>query len=182
MFKCSQAWKLWTVAAVLLTLLCMISAKIMITKVDYESNPNYLAMMVQVHNETEGSTVDVDCSLYLDVHQGISVNIDLDSKMDGEYMTMIGTSKELCSKEEGGIDPVVPLLNEELEKFGNLSLGCPYYKGSYRIRRFRMSDDHMLVKMVPPGEYIVKLDLKHQQENDTQKVQVFKLSFFYEIS
>ncbi|XP_058124812.1 uncharacterized protein LOC131285414 [Anopheles ziemanni] len=172
----------WTVVTATLALSCLISAKIMITKVDYESNPNYLTMKVQVHNETEGSTVDVDGTLFLDVYQGIHVTIDLDSKMDGEYMTMIGTSKELCSKEDNGIDPVVPLLNEELEKFGNLTFGCPYYKGYYRMRRFRMSDDHMLVKMVPPGQYVVKMNLKHQQENDTKMVQVYKLSFFFEIS
>ncbi|KFB46766.1 hypothetical protein ZHAS_00014768 [Anopheles sinensis] len=179
MLKCTQTW---TLVIATLALSCLISAKILISKVDYESNPNYLTMNVQVHNETEGSTVDVDGMLYVDVYQGIHINIDIDSKMDGEYMTMIGTSKELCSKEESGIDPVVPLLNEELEKFGNLSFGCPYYKGLYRMRRFRMSNDHMLVKMVPPGEYVLKMDLKHQQENDTKMAHVYKLSFFFEIS
>uniref|UniRef100_A0A182LT01 Uncharacterized protein n=1 Tax=Anopheles culicifacies TaxID=139723 RepID=A0A182LT01_9DIPT len=105
-----------------------IAGKILITKVDYESNPDYLTMKVQVNNETEGSTVDVDGSLFLDVSQGVFVNIELDSKMDGEYMTMIGTNKELCNMEEAGMDPVVPLLNEELEKFGNLSFNCPFDK------------------------------------------------------
>uniref|UniRef100_A0A182QRQ5 MD-2-related lipid-recognition domain-containing protein n=1 Tax=Anopheles farauti TaxID=69004 RepID=A0A182QRQ5_9DIPT len=181
MFICAQRW-IWRRAVVLVGLACAISAKIMITQVDYVSNPDYLTMKVQINNETEGSTVDVDGNLYLDVEQGVFVNIDLDSKMDGEYMTMIGTSKELCNKDEAGMDPVVPLLNDELEKFGNLSFNCPYKKGFYRMQRFRMANDHMLVKMVPPGEYIVKMDLQHQRPNATTKVQVFKLSFFFEIS
>uniref|UniRef100_A0A182N310 MD-2-related lipid-recognition domain-containing protein n=1 Tax=Anopheles dirus TaxID=7168 RepID=A0A182N310_9DIPT len=181
MLSCTQRW-IWRCVVVLVAFACAISAKIMITKVDYVSNPDYLTMSVQINNETEGSTVDVDGNLFLDVVQGVFVNIDLDSKMEGEYMTMIGTSKELCSTDEAGMDPVVPLLNEELEKFGNLSFNCPYHKGFYRMRRFRMSNDHMLVKMVPPGEYIVKMDLQHKQPNATDKVQVFKLSFYFEIS
>ncbi|XP_040169052.1 uncharacterized protein LOC120903596 [Anopheles arabiensis] len=174
----------WTraCAIILVAFVCMNSAKIMITKVDYVSNADYLTMQVRVNNETEGSTVDVDGNLFLDVSQGVSVAIDLDSKMDGEYMTMIGTTKELCSAEDTGMDPVVPLLNDELQKFGNLSFNCPFQKGYYRVRRFRMSDDHMLVKMVPPGEYIVKMDLQHQQPNATDKNPVFKLSFYFEIS
>uniref|UniRef100_A0A182PEJ5 MD-2-related lipid-recognition domain-containing protein n=1 Tax=Anopheles epiroticus TaxID=199890 RepID=A0A182PEJ5_9DIPT len=181
MLNGTQTWSR-TGAIVLIVFACMISAKIMITKVDYVSNADYLTMKVQVHNETEGSTVDVDGNLYMDVSQGVFVNIDLDSKMDGQYMTMIGTSKELCSTDDVGMDPVVPLLNEELEKFGNLTFNCPFQKGYYRIRRFRMSDDHMLVKMVPPGQYIVKMDLQHQQPNATDKNPVFKLSFYFEIS
>ncbi|XP_053675727.1 uncharacterized protein LOC128725974 [Anopheles nili] len=182
MLKRTQSWAAWRCVIVLVAFVCAISAKIMITKVDYISNPNYLTMSVLVHNETEGSTVDVDGSLFQDMVQGMFVHIDLDSKMDGEYMTMIGTNKELCSADDGGVDPVVPLLNEELEKFGNLSFNCPYYKGNYRMRRFRMSNDHMLVKMVPPGEYIVKTDLQHQPVNSTEKEVVFKLSFYFEIS
>ncbi|XP_035893389.1 uncharacterized protein LOC118503802 [Anopheles stephensi] len=181
MFNSSQRW-MWRNVAILVAFACMIAGKILITQVDYTSNPDYLTMKVQVNNETEGSTVDVDGNLFLDVAQGVFVNIELDSKMDGEYMTMIGTSKELCSKEDTGMDPVVPLLNEELEKFGNLSFNCPFDKGYYRIRKFRMSNDHMLVKMVPAGEYIVKMDLQHQHTNDTEKVPVFKLSFYFEIS
>uniref|UniRef100_A0A182RKD5 MD-2-related lipid-recognition domain-containing protein n=2 Tax=Anopheles funestus TaxID=62324 RepID=A0A182RKD5_ANOFN len=181
MSNCSQTW-MWKHVIILVAFACVITGKIMITKVDYLSNPDYLTMQVQINNETEGSTVDVDGSLFMDVEQGVFVNIELDSKMDGEYMTMIGTNKELCNTEEAGMDPVVPLLNEELEKFGNLSFNCPFDKGYYRVRQFRMSNDHMLVKMVPPGEYIVKMDLQHQQPNATDKVQVFKLSFFFEIS
>ncbi|XP_053668102.1 uncharacterized protein LOC128718505 [Anopheles marshallii] len=181
MSNCSQTW-IWKNVIILVAFVCVITGKILITKVDYVSNPDYLTMKVQVNNETEGSTVDVDGSLFLDVAQGVFVNIELDSKMDGEYMTMIGTSKELCNAEEAGMDPVVPLLNEELEKFGNLTFNCPFDKGYYRIRKFRLANDHMLVKMVPNGEYIVKMVLQHQQPNATDKVMVFKLSFFFEIS
>ncbi|XP_052892144.1 uncharacterized protein LOC128300198, partial [Anopheles moucheti] len=181
MSNCSQTW-LWKNVIILVAFACVITGKIMITKVDYVSNPDYLTMKVQVNNETEGSTVDVDGTLFLDVAQGVFVNIELDSKMDGEYMTMIGTSKELCNTEEASMDPVVPLLNEELEKFGNLTFNCPFDKGYYSIQKFRLANDHMLVKMVPIGEYIVKMVLQHQQPNATDKVVVFNLSFFFVIS
>ncbi|XP_050094631.1 uncharacterized protein LOC126577217 [Anopheles aquasalis] len=176
-----QGWP-WVLIVSLLAYSWLISAKIMITKVDYESDPTYLKMRVQINNETQGSTVDVDGFLFFDVNQGIFVNIELDSKMDGEYMTMIGTSKEMCVTDEGGLDPVVPMLNEEMDKYGNMSFSCPYLQGSYMLRRFHMSDDHMLVKMVPPGDYICKMNLQHQPENDTMKVQVFKLDFYFTIS
>uniref|UniRef100_A0A2M3Z6Q2 Uncharacterized protein n=1 Tax=Anopheles braziliensis TaxID=58242 RepID=A0A2M3Z6Q2_9DIPT len=176
-----QGWS-WVLTVSLLAYSWLISAKIMITKVDHESDPDYLTMKVHINNETQGSTVDVDGTLFLDVTQGIFVNIELDSKMDGEYMTMIGTSKEMCATDEGGLDPVVPMLNEEMEKYGNMSFSCPYNQGYYILRRFHMSDDHMLVKMVPPGDYIFKMNLKHQRENETAKLQVFKLEFYFTIS
>ncbi|XP_052869872.1 uncharacterized protein LOC128275417 [Anopheles cruzii] len=170
----------WTRTLPVTVVVCfgMISARLLITRVDYDTNPDYVTMRVRINNESVGSTVDIDGRLFVDLTQGIFASIEVETKVDGEFTTVAGTNKELCGEADTQLDPMVAILNEELLKFGNLTFICPYYQGFYSLNRFYMPDDHIAVTMLPPGDYILKMDLMHQPVNETKKVLLFKLTFF----
>ncbi|XP_058053739.1 uncharacterized protein LOC131205591 [Anopheles bellator] len=156
----------------------VISARLLITRVDYDTNPDYVTMRVRINNESVGSTVDIEGTLFVDLTQGIFAGIEVETKVDGEFTSVAGTNKELCGEADMQLDPMVALLNEELHKFGNLTFMCPYHKGFYSVSRFHMPDDHMAVTMLPAGDYCLKMDLMHQPANETKKVLLFKLTIY----
>ncbi|XP_058833565.1 uncharacterized protein LOC131691295 [Topomyia yanbarensis] len=161
----------------------LVSARdILIREVDYKSNADYVKVFIKIRNGTDkvrSSVVDIDALWQRDVTDGVLVHLDLASKMGAEYRTLLSSTVDVCSLNVSkSTDPLMRLLVGEMNKYGNMTVDCPLHSGNYVVRNFRINRENMLIKMAPPGEYRVGIDVKHKMEQSKPAVPIFDIEFY----
>ncbi|XP_053689494.1 uncharacterized protein LOC128738418 isoform X2 [Sabethes cyaneus] len=158
------------------------AVEIMVHKVDFKSNPDYMKVFIKIRNGTDSqrsTVVDIDSQIFRDITSGVHVRLDVASKMGNEYRSLVNKDIDVCklnaSRSE---DPLMRLLVGEIRKYGNMSVDCPLLTGNYVVRNFRVNRENMLIKLAPSGEYRLGIDVKHKVEQNKPAVPVFDLEFY----
>ncbi|XP_055530644.1 uncharacterized protein LOC129721753 [Wyeomyia smithii] len=170
------------VATSLFCALLINALEIVVHKVEHKSNPDYTKVFIKIRNATENqrnTVIDIDSEMYRDITDGVHVRVDLASKMGNEYRALVSKDVDLCKLNASrSDDPLLRLLVGELKKYGNMSVDCPLHSGKYVVRNFRVNRENMLIKLAPPGEYRLGIDVRHKMEQNKPAVPVFDLELY----
>ncbi|XP_065090900.1 uncharacterized protein LOC135711858 [Ochlerotatus camptorhynchus] len=160
---------------------------ITIREVDFKNNADYAKVFIVLRNGTDqlrGNTmVDIDALVFQNISDGLQVRIDLASKIGADYVTMLDSSVDVCSLNTSATDGMLmELMVSEMNKYGNISISCPFNSGNYMARNFHIDTDNMLIKFAPPGDYRVGIDVKHKTDGSSIAIPIFDMEFYATIA
>ncbi|XP_058461557.1 uncharacterized protein LOC131436707 [Malaya genurostris] len=169
----------------LFSLTLLDATDILIREVGCNSNADYVKVFIKIHNGTDkvrSSAVDIDATVFQDVPDNVLVSLDLASKMGNEYRTLLSSTVDMCSLNVSkSNDPLMRLLVSEMNKYGNLTVDCPLHSGNYVVRNFRINRENLLIKMAPPGQYRVGIDVKHKKVPSNPAIPIFDIEFYADL-
>nr|XP_019556950.2 uncharacterized protein LOC109425983 [Aedes albopictus] len=167
-----------------LSLVLLLDASfITIQEVDFKTNEDYAKIFITLRNGTghlRGNTmVDIDALIYQNVSDGLLVRMELGSKIGSDYVPMLDSRVDLCGLNSLSTDDLLmDMMVTEMGKHGNMSISCPFYSGNYVVRNFHIDTENMLIKLAPPGQYRVAIDVKHKIKEREIAIPIFDIEFF----
>ncbi|XP_039434449.2 uncharacterized protein LOC120416699 [Culex pipiens pallens] len=161
---------------------------IAIREVHFENNADYAKVFITLRNGTGGSSrsstvVDIDALIYQNISSGLQLRMDLAAReagSDHQYLTLLESTVDVCARDSSD-DLLVSMMMDGMNQYRNLTIECPFETGNYAVRNFHIDTNNTLIRLAPPGEYRVGIDVKHQAENRSVLVPVFGIEFYANI-
>ncbi|ALC43513.1 CG14455 [Drosophila busckii] len=140
------------------------SFKILMTRFDYEANPKFIDVKIELKN-----TSDTSMNVVLNTYETVD-NLELSATVGlltdkGNYMTFMNRTTNFCKLlKHLGSDPLVRVVWQDLVRHGKMFKECPIIKGQYTLQDYRV-DEELLPSFLPETSFKFSLGLntsKHE--------------------
>uniref|UniRef100_A0A182YBL6 Uncharacterized protein n=1 Tax=Anopheles stephensi TaxID=30069 RepID=A0A182YBL6_ANOST len=124
-------------------------ASVRITNYTDEWDPKYLDVDLRVRRLDQTTAIDFD--------------LDLKQELDNNVEMMYTGKQQLCGKElRRSRNLLDRYIASELVKHSNLTTRCPIKTGHYEVRNFEIDDRHLMMSVVPSGEFLIEVGVYHR--------------------
>uniref|UniRef100_A0A182W215 Uncharacterized protein n=1 Tax=Anopheles minimus TaxID=112268 RepID=A0A182W215_9DIPT len=158
----------WTIS-IMLTIsgtFCVrqLEASVRITNYTDEWDPKYLDVDLRVRRLDQTTAIDFDLDLKQELDKNVEYDVRLCKRVAGKYHQMMYTGKQqLCGKElRRSRNLLDRYIASELVKHSNLTTRCPIKTGHYEVRNFEIDDRHLMMSVVPSGEFLIEVGVYHR--------------------
>uniref|UniRef100_A0A4Y0BPJ1 Uncharacterized protein n=1 Tax=Anopheles funestus TaxID=62324 RepID=A0A4Y0BPJ1_ANOFN len=158
-------WTLWIMVIASGTI-CVreLEASVRITNYTDEWDPKYLDVDLRVRRLDQTTAIDFDLDLKQELDKNVEYDVRLCKRVAGKYHQMMYTGKQqLCGKElRRSRNLLDRYIASELVKHSNLTTRCPIKTGHYEVRNFEIDDRHLMMSVVPSGEFLIEVGVYHR--------------------
>uniref|UniRef100_A0A182M0N3 Uncharacterized protein n=1 Tax=Anopheles culicifacies TaxID=139723 RepID=A0A182M0N3_9DIPT len=139
-------------------------ASVRITNYTDEWDPKYLDVDLRVRRLDQTTAIDFDLDLKQELDKNVEYDVRLCKRVAGKYHQMMYTGKQqLCGKElRRSRNLLDRYIASELVKHSNLTTRCPIKTGHYEVRNFEIDDRHLMMSVVPSGEFLIEVGVYHR--------------------
>ncbi|XP_052869757.1 uncharacterized protein LOC128275329 [Anopheles cruzii] len=156
---------IWLLSAFLAACVVLpIDGSVRITNYTDEWDPKYLDVDLRVRRLDKTTAIDFDLDLKQVLDKNVEYDVRLCKRMSGKYHQMMYTGKQqLCGKDlRRSRNLLDRYIASELVKHSNLTTQCPIPTGHYEVRNFEIDDRHLMMSVVPSGEFLIELGVYHR--------------------
>uniref|UniRef100_A0AAG5DNV6 Secreted protein n=1 Tax=Anopheles atroparvus TaxID=41427 RepID=A0AAG5DNV6_ANOAO len=154
------------IVPVLVGLCCavLLEASVRITNYTDEWDPKYLDVDLRVRRLDKTTAIDFDLDLKQELDKNVEYDVRLCKRTAGKYHQMMYTGKQqLCGKDlRRSRNLLDRYIASELVKHSNLTTRCPIRTGHYEVRNFEIDDRHLMMSVVPSGEFQIEVGVYHR--------------------